>query len=238
MNSTQATLILPCYNEAQHIKGSVARILKILEASPFSWEVIFIDDKSRDQTAGYIKSILKKPTPVKLRAIFHKKNQGRGATVAEGINMAKAEIVGYIDIDCEIDPHYIPLFVDKIKQGYDLVYAWRIYQFGFSHLIRHLASRAYLTLQQKLLAVDFPDTEAGYKFFRKKTLMPLLPTIIASHWFWDTEVLVKGKLARLKISYIPTVFLRRGDKKSTVNLFSDTIDYIGNLWRLRQEIKL
>lgn len=246
LKKIDATLILPCYNEAEHFEKSVARILRVLRKTNYDWEVIFIDDKSSDETAKKIREFLKlnkfqeqtknPPANVSFRAFFHQKNQGRGATVSHGIKEAKGGIVGYIDIDGEIDPHYIPIFVDKINEGFEVVCAWRIYQFHLFNLPRYVASKAYLLLQKRLLKSDFPDTEAGYKFFRKEKIKPVLLQVKAKHWFWDTEVMTRAKLSGLKIAYIPTVFIRRRDKKSTVRLIPDALDYLKNLWRLRNEL--
>lgn len=236
MSTIEATLILPCYNEAEHFERSVERIITVLKKTGKKWEILFIDDTSTDQTPILINNLLKKPSSIPLYAIYHKSNQGRGTTVAQGITKARADIVGYIDIDCEIDPKYIPAFVSQIEQGADVVSAWRSYPFNWFRLLRYVASKLYVVIERVFLGVNFPDTEAGYKFFRRKKILPVLPTIFANHWFWDTEIMVRAKRAGLTIEFVPAVFLRRSDKTSTVRLFPDTIAYINDLWRLRKEL--
>ena len=236
-NQTRATLILPCYNEAEHFEDSVKRIYTVLDKMNIVWEVIFIDDCSIDNTPQVIKIYMETPPAINSRAIYHNKNYGRGATVAEGIRQATSAIVGYIDIDCEIDPSYIPQFVEKIQKDYDVICANRIYSFSWTRVMRYMASKLYVFIQKIILGVNFPDTEAGYKFFKKEKILPILQHIKARHWFWDTEIMVKAQKAGLSIVFIPTIFKRRNDKSSTVQLFPDTIDYIKNLWRLRKELK-
>lgn len=236
MNKKRVTLILPCYNEAEHFEQSCELIISRLKNTPWLWEIIFIDDRSSDDTRERIRRLVQKKTDVKMRAFFHQQNVGRGGTVTEGIRLARTEIVGYMDIDCEIAPHYLSLFVEKILAGDDLAAAWRIYNLDPSSIMRFAASKAYVSIEQHLLKNNFPDTEAGMKFFRKGAIFPILNEITSRHWFWDTEVIVRGNKANLEISFIPVVFMRRSDKTSTVRLLPDTLDYLRSLWSLRQEL--
>lgn len=237
MQKPKLSLILPCYNEGEHLIGSVEKIFNILNYLPFSSEVIFIDDKSSDNTRFLLKKIQKKYKSISLKAIFHKKNMGRGATVSEGIRKSKGDIVGFIDVDCEIAPHYVPIFVKAVKSGYSIVTAHRIYEFSFLSVHRWLASKIYALLVKKVFNLSLNDTEAGYKFFLKDKIIPVLDKIKDSYWFWDTEILVRASIAKLKILEIPVVFVRRKDKTSTVKIIQDTLKYLKGIIRLRKELK-
>ena len=98
------SLILPCFNEAEHFTKSVDRIIQVLDGTDFSWEIIFIDDASIDTTANLIKSYINKHPRKHLTVYSHRKNFGRGTAVTEGIEKSQGKIVGYIDIDCEVPP--------------------------------------------------------------------------------------------------------------------------------------
>ena len=236
MKHIDVSLILPCFNESEHFDESMKRIIRVLNTSGLSWEIILIDDHSTDDTAEKIKSFCEQNAALAIHAIYHSKNKGRGATVSEGIQKSSSEIVGFIDIDCEVDPQYIPQFVRAVQEGSDVVCAWRIYRVAFKSLLRYVASSAYVYIEQKLLHNNFPDTEAGYKFFRKKKIMPVLEKCSSHHWFWDTEIMVYSQKEGLSIQHLPVVFVRRDDKTSTVKIIPDTIDYIKNILRLRKEI--
>ena len=231
------SLVLPCFNEAEHFTKSVNRIVDVLDRSDFSWEVLFIDDCSQDDTTGLIKRYLKKHHRKQLNAYFHKKNQGRGATVTDGIAKAQGKIVGYIDIDLEVPPDYIPQFVRAIADGYDVAAGWRIYDFTIRSLPRWLASKGYNLVRDVTLGTRLKDTEAGYKFFRKKTCWSVIRHCQSPGWFWDTEVMVHASWSGLSIAMIPVVFIRRFDKSSTVRLLPDTVDYLKELWRFKNREK-
>ena len=230
------SLILACYNEAEHFNSSVDRIIKVLDGTDFSWEIIFIDDASVDTTADLIKSYINKNSRKHLTVYSHQKNLGRGAAVTEGIEKSQGKIVGYIDIDCEVPPDYIPQFVSAIDNGADFAVGWRIYDFTVKSLPRWFASKGYNRIRNAVLNNSLKDTEAGYKFFRKVKILPVLKQCVSAGWFWDTEVTVRAQRAGLKIKEMPVVFIRRFDKTSTVRLIPDTFVYLRELWKFKRKL--
>lgn len=228
--SIDFTLVLPCLNEAGIFAESVSRIRSVLDASPLSYEIIFVDDKSTDGTQVLI-------AETGFRAIFHAKNYGRGRSVADGIRAAKGSVVGYIDIDCEVDPMYMPKMVAMILAGRaDVVIGKRYYRTSLRAIVRELLSRGYQWLSDKMVDTGRLDTESGYKFFRRKTILPLLAKARNPGWFWDTEIMVYAKRAGLVIVEEPVLFLRRFDKQSSVHVVRDTMDYLVHLWKLRSRL--
>lgn len=225
------SLIVPCYNEAGHLLNSYKKIVQELKRLKLPYEIIFVEDKSVDNTIAIIKSIVKKDKLTK--AIFHKENVGRGGAVMDGILAAKYDYVGFIDIDLEVSESYINLFVKELKKGTDVVIARRSYSFKLKLIHRHIGSRFYAYLEKLVLNIPFHDTEAGYKFFKKSKILPILKQIKNKGWFWDTEIVVRSYLNNLSIKEIPVIFNRRDDKKSTVKFFSDSIDYLINLAKFR-----
>jgi len=97
------SLIIPCYFEEEVLEKSVEELLLILDNTRFSYEVIFVDDGSKDETKKIIERILAEDRGKhRLKKIFHEKNVGRGGAVNTGIRNAKGEVVGFIDIDLEV----------------------------------------------------------------------------------------------------------------------------------------
>lgn len=236
MKKPSISLILPCYNEEEHILVSCEKIIAVLKSMDLNFEIVFVDDKSTDRTRLFLRQIKAKYSALPIKIVIHNKNSGRGVTVADGIRKAKAEIVGFIDIDCEISPRYIPVFIRYLGKGYDIVTAKRIYEFKLFSINRYVASKIYSYLVKLIFNLPISDTEAGYKFFKRKRILPLLGDIKDKHWFWDTEILVKAERVGLKIKELPTLFIKRNDKTSTVKLIPDTIRYINNIIRLKLEM--
>ncbi len=231
------SLILPCFNEAQHLTKSIDTIIDVLKTLPYKFEIIFIDDKSQDQTPLYLKEIKEKYQNLPIRIYFHSKNKGRGKTVSEGILAAKGKVVGYMDIDCEVSPKYINKFVGAVNQECDVVVAQRNYEFKLASIHRHLASLIYSRLTKTLLKLPVSDTEAGFKFFNTHKIKKIISMVEDNYWFWDTEVIVVASQNNLKIKGIPVIFKRRLDKTSTVNLLRDSIKYLESLIKLTLKLK-
>jgi len=236
MRKIKLSLILPCFNEAEHIIQSVSRIISQLKSMPMNYELIFVEDKSTDDTPKLLKEIKKKYNQTPIQIIWQSKNQGRGFALSTGIKHAKGKIVGYIDIDLEIAPSYIPACAKKIEQGFDVVCGWRTYDFALDSLARWLASNCYRLLTRFVLHHSLHDTESGYKFFSRSAILPLLPKIHDRHWFWDTEVMLLSQRAGLKIYELKMKFIRRKDKTSTVKLLPDTWEYLKQLWKFRSRL--
>ncbi len=226
------SLILACFNEVDVFASSVERIVETLRHSKRSYEIIFVDDKSRDATRDLIAKACKKYPHTS--AVFHRTNCGRGKTVADGFMRAKGEVIGFIDIDCEVGPEYIPQLVSLIlERKADVAIGKRIYRSSTGSLIREILSRGYQWLSDILVGTGGLDTETGYKFFRRSSILPLLAKTVHTGWFWDTEIMIRAKRAGLTICEVPVLFLRRFDKQSSVNIIRDTADYLLNLWSFR-----
>jgi len=233
MSDIDLTLAIACYNEAPHIEESVTQILEVLDDSPWVYELVFVDDCSRDRTRELIDQLITRHPGHEMRRIFHEQNVGRGGTVTEGMRAGRGEIVGFIDIDLEVHARYVPSCVRAIQKGADVATGLRTYKFYWHSVDRYLMSRGYVRLMQWLLGVPLKDTETGFKFFRKQSIMPILDEIEDRRWFWDTEVMVRSYLRGLKIQEVPVLFIRQFDKKSTIHPFGDTVEYFLRLWRFR-----
>jgi len=235
MQKFKVSIILPCYNEGSTFETSVGKIISVLKKIKKSWEIIFIEDKSTDKTKIAVEKLVKQI--LNSKAIIHTKNQGRGKSVADGIKTAKGGICGFLDVDLEVAPDYIPLFIREIENGADMTIGRRFYERGMKSIARYLASKIYSSLVKTFLKIPIEDTEAGYKFFNRSKILPILSQVHDKHWFWDTEICARAYWSGLKISEIPILFERRTDKKSTVRMIPDTINYIRNLIRLKAKLK-
>lgn len=232
MKRIDVSFIIACYNEEKLLNESVRRVMSVLDDSVFSYELIFVDDNSQDNTRDIIASILKKYR--NFRAIYHAVNQGRGKTVRDGIALARGNVVGFIDIDLEVSPVYIPSFVRMIADGKtDVVTGLRVYREGVMSIHRSILSRGYSWLVRSALGIPLQDTETGYKFFNRKKILPIIKKTQNNGWFWDTEIMTYAHYTGLSVREVPVLFVRRFDKTSSVRLVHDTVEYLRNIWAFR-----
>ena len=232
----KVSLVLACYNEAQILETSFAEVRQTLEELGRPFEVIFVDDVSRDRTREILRDLVAAHPDLDLKLILHERNQGRGATVTDGFRAARGEITGYLDVDLEVHCRYLPSLVRALEQGADVATVRRIYAFQILRLDRYLMSRGYSFLVRRLLGVDLLDTETGFKFFRRERLLPVLDQIRDPGWFWDTEFMVRALHRGLRIVEIPGAYLRRYDKTSTVHGLRDTVEYFLKLLSFRRQL--
>ncbi|HEY7409219.1 MAG TPA: glycosyltransferase family 2 protein [Vicinamibacteria bacterium] len=231
------SLVLACYNEEEILRESFAEIVQSLRGLGRPFEVIFVDDRSQDRTREIIRDLVAEHPDLDLTVILHETNKGRGATVTDGFRAARGEIAGFLDVDLEVHSRYIPSLALAIEKGADVATVRRIYAFQARSLDRYFMSRGYSALVRRLLAVPLRDTETGYKFFRRSTVLPLLDEIEDPGWFWDTEFMVRAHRRGLRIAEIPGAYVRRDDKTSTVRGIRDSVRYFGKLLAFRRTLR-
>ena len=235
MKTLDLTLVVPCFNEEKILQDSITRLLRVLNISKLKYEIIFIDDFSTDSTRSIIMSFCAKHQ--NLRYLFHKKNMGRGRAVVDGIKISKGRVVGYIDIDLEVSPIYIPHIADIIlNKEADAVYGVRIYTMSLKAFLRIVLSKGYSYLVRYYIQIPYKDTETGYKFFNRKKILPLLSFAKNNGWFWDTEITVAAHKRKLRIFELPVLYMRRNDKHSSVRIVNDVFNYLVNLRKLRKRL--
>lgn len=236
MSPKLVSIILPCYNEAGHLLKSIQALVEESKNFNFPYEFIFVEDKSTDTTVQILKNA--EPNLKNARFIYHEKNKGRGAAVKSGFEVAKGDIIGFIDIDLEISPRYIVQFIDALGR-YDVAIANRKYYSDsvIRAVVRNRLSRYYHALNKRILKHSFSDTEAGYKFFRKEAVTQFFRTPSDDHWFWDTELMMFCFDHQLKVVEIEVDFLRDHSKRSTVKVWRDSLYYLKKLLSYKNKLK-
>ena len=232
------SLVVPCYNEARHLRASVRSVVEVLEQMGWTWDIVFVEDHSKDDTRALIRDIC--AADPRCRAVFHDRNRGRGAAFKTGFAASAGRVTGFLDIDLEVHARYIPGLVAEIERGgADVATGRRHYllrQTGGLH--RAAASWGYRRLSNFLLALDLEDSETGCKFFRRETAGPIVLASANDAWFWDTEVMARARLAGLRIVEVPVRFVRRADKSSTVRFWRDSWHYLRALHDFRGVVGL
>ena len=236
--SLDLSLIVPCYNEADHLRGSVRAVIETLELTPWTWEIVFVDDGSSDDTRAIIAAIC--AADPRCRAVLHDRNRGRGAAFKTGFAASSGRVTGFVDIDLEVHARYIPSLVNEIERhDADVVTGHRHFllrQTGGLH--RVALSWGYRRLCDVLLSLDLADSETGCKFFKRETTSAMVLGSDDDGWFWDTEVMARARLANVRIRELPVLFLRRPDKATTVRPLRDSWAYLRALHLFRGKVGL
>ena len=118
------SLIIPVYNEEENLPLLYNAVLESLNPLQDTWEVIFVDDGSKDSSFEVLRSLVERD-PEHIRVLSFRRNFGQTAAIAAGLDHACGDIIVLLDADMQNDPADIPMLLAKLDEGYDLVSGWR-----------------------------------------------------------------------------------------------------------------
>jgi glycosyltransferase involved in cell wall biosynthesis len=118
------SLVVPVYNEEDNLPLLYQAICEALSTIDQSWELVFVDDGSRDKSLSVLKK-LGENDPEHVRVVVFRRNFGQTAAIAAGIDHSQGEIIVTLDADMQNDPADIPMLLEKLDEGYDVVSGWR-----------------------------------------------------------------------------------------------------------------
>ena len=168
MNSNVAlSIVVPIYNEEESLPFLVNQLLEVLKPMEETFELVLVNDGSSDNSAEVIRK-LSLDIP-ELVGVLLRKNYGQTAAMAAGFDISSGEIVVTLDGDLQNDPADIPLLVNKIRDGFDLVSGWR-YRRQDSAISRKLPSKIANRLIGKVTGVRLNDYGCSLKAYRKEVL--------------------------------------------------------------------
>jgi glycosyltransferase involved in cell wall biosynthesis len=218
-------IILPAYNEARRLEKTVERVAAEMNAMAIPYEIIIAEDGSKDGTDA-IAARLAQQNPA-IRHIHSAERSGRGRALNKSFASTDAGIVIYCDVDLATDTTHVRQLIDAIKSGNDVATGSRLMKDSDVErpFNREFASRGYNFLVRLMLRSRLYDHQCGFKAFNRKTITPLLADVKDTHWFWDTELLVRAQRKGMKVYEFP-VYWRHGGA-TTVNLKRDVL-YMGS----------
>jgi glycosyltransferase involved in cell wall biosynthesis len=118
------SLIVPVYNEEENLPLLFNAVEEALKSIKHSWEIVFVDDGSRDKSLDVLASLVDRD-PDHVHVVVFRRNFGQTAAIAAGIDHSQGDIIVLLDADMQNDPADIPLLLAKLDEGYDLVSGWR-----------------------------------------------------------------------------------------------------------------
>jgi glycosyltransferase involved in cell wall biosynthesis len=161
------SIVVPLYNEQENVRPLHARLTEVLHRLGQPYELIFVDDGSRDQTPEILDEIYEKDSRVCVLRL--RRNFGQAAALQAGFDFAQGDVIISMDGDLQHDPEEIPEFLAQIAKGYDVVSGWRVARKD-AWLTRRLPSRVANWLMAKLSGMPLHDFGTTFKAYRAEVL--------------------------------------------------------------------
>lgn len=158
------SIVVPLLNESESLQQLLEEILDVADEHNLSLEVIFVDDGSTDDSWSMIEEFSDAHDEV--CGIRFRRNFGKAAALTAGMNAARGKMIMMMDADLQDDPAEIPRFIEKLKEGFDVVNGWKQRRLDPWHKV--YPSKVFNWMIGKLTGLHLHDHNCGLKLFRKE----------------------------------------------------------------------
>lgn len=162
----EISVVIPLLNERPALDELYRRLTGVLSELTPCYEIIFVDDGSTDGSIQTLKELRARDTAI--RYVRFRRNFGKSAALAAGFRAARFDLIITIDADLQERPEQLPLLIEKLDEGYDLISGWRIRR--QDPLGKRLASQLYNHTTSLLTGVNLHDINCGFKCYRRAVL--------------------------------------------------------------------
>jgi glycosyltransferase involved in cell wall biosynthesis len=226
MNITapDVTVVLPCYNERDHVELEIKRIRAAPEAAGMTYELLCVDDGSTDGTREVLQGI------DGIRTILLPRNQGSGTARRIGTQQARGRVVVWTDADMTYPNERIPELVAQLDDTYDQVVGARRTEAGTYKFFRVPAKWAIRKLASFLTSTDIPDLNSGLRAFRRSVAQPYL-RLLPAGFSCVTTITLAFLSNGHPVKYVPIDYFKRAGR-SKFHPFRDAYNYLIQVLRM------
>ena len=164
------SIVVPVYNEEENIAHFVQSVTAVMEQLPYTYEMLFIDDGSRDRSREILLELGTRDSRV--QSIFLARNSGHQLALTCGIDHAEGDAVITMDGDLQHPPELLPVLLAKWEEGYDIVQTVRLTTEGAS-LFKRLTSKYYYRLLNALSDVEIQEGGSDFRLMDRKAVLAL-----------------------------------------------------------------
>jgi len=226
------SIVIPAYNEADNIVRTLRETLRTVSHFHKNFEVIVVDDGSKDDTFKLAKSI----NDPRIR-VYRKPNGGKGSAWKYGFKFARGDFVTFIDADLDLHPRQIKTFLDiQKKTKADVVVGSKRHPKSKLKypLSRKILSSCFYFFTKILFGLPIHDSQAGLKLFRKEVLDKVFAKSLVKHYAADLEFLVNAYRLGYKIveSPVEIKFQRFASRIKLKDIYHMFMETLGIFYRL------
>ncbi len=219
------SIVLPAYNEEDNIEGAIEEACAVAASAAPAWEVIVVDDGSRDTTAQRVARMSKGQPRVHL--ISFPENRGYGAALRAGFYAARGDLIFYTDSDRQFDLSELRYFLPVMDRT-DVAIGFRVYR--YDPVLRCLLSWVYNRLVSVVFRARVRDVDCSFKLFRREVLEAI--DLETSDFFIDTEMVAKARKWNFRILQKGVKHYPRRAGESTVQAshIPRTLRTVAQMW--------
>jgi glycosyltransferase involved in cell wall biosynthesis len=232
----KVSVIMPAFNESEHIEQNVLETIATLAKLNFDCEVIVVDDGSHDETYRHAANACAS-YPGQVRVVRYDVNQGKGNALICGTRYASGDFVVFLDSDMDLHPVQLPKFfsiLDETKAD-AVIGSKRHPESNVDYpFIRRVYSAAYYSVVRLLFGLPIRDTQTGLKLFKIEVLRHVFPRVLAKRFAFDIELLANAHRLGYKIVEAPVNlnFMRRYGRINMNDVRAVLIDTMAIFYRM------
>lgn len=228
------SVIIPAYNEEKRIGLTLQKTCDFLAQRSWNYEIIAVDDGSRDQTVRVIKEMASERDAI--RVFQNGRNRGKGFSVRHGLKVARGRFIGFMDADYKTDIKALDEVMMQLENRAEVVIGDRTLQtteiLARRSVLREFGSGAFKNLLRFLMGIrDYADTQCGFKFFREQIMRQVFALQKVDGYMFDVEILLILGRMNCEVEKLPVVWSY--DNDSRFNLISGTMKNLFELATIR-----
>jgi glycosyltransferase involved in cell wall biosynthesis len=232
------SIIVPAYNEEARLPPTIERLHAFLSKQPMRYEIVVVDDGSKDNTCAVVEEHAKRIPH--LRLVRQLPNKGKGAAVRMGMLAARGQIRVMCDADCSMPPEQLPLLLAPIIACKAQIAIGSRYAEGAKTAIKQpfyrvLWSRLANKVIQRSLVPGIRDTQCGFKAFTAEVARDLFKRAKIDGWAFDLEILALARRRGYDIAEIGVEWM--DDNRSRINPLKDMWKVIKEAMIIRKNLK-
>ena len=224
------SVVIPAYNEAKRIVPTLKSVFDYLKKQNYEYEVLVVNDGSKDNTAEIVQSFQSQVSSLKL--IDNKQNRGKAKAVQQGMMAAQGDLRLFMDADNATTIDNLDKMLLHINDGYGIVIA----SIGIKGAEKIGEEPVYRRLLGQLgnLWIRFwavPDTQRGFKLFTREVTEKIFPKMLTFGWGFDVELLALARKYGYKIKEVPIVWKNAPDSKVNIWVYPKVLMQTVKIWR-------
>jgi glycosyltransferase involved in cell wall biosynthesis len=229
--TVEISVVLPAYNEANHIGKVVKELVDMISGVASSYELVVVDDGSTDETFEKVEamSFLNRS----IIPIRNPLNMGKGAAVKSAADVTRGEVVVLLDADMDIAPSTLITYAETLRV-FDLCIASKRHPKSEyeAPLIRKFLSLSFNALVRLMTGVAYSDSQTGLKAMKGVHFRQIMNLICVKRYAYDVEILAVAQLLKLRVAELPVNIRQVSlfDRRSVMYML---IDLLGIAYRLR-----